>query len=315
MKKPAENQPQRKKNFRLDEKKENLKKWLSPRVRESRYSLHLIRQSPLAIVGIVIIVVLVGAALLAPFITPYGPEQHIWNESKQSPSWKHLFGTDETGGDIFSKVIWGSRISIEIGLIVVLGGLAIGIVLGAFAGYFGGYLDELVMRITDIFLSVPYLILAMGVAVILGKSIENVMIALIIVWWPPYTRLVRGQILSLRENQYVEAARSVGASDTRIIFRHILPNSLAPLIVQTTMDLGNAILTAAGLSFLGFGAGPGVAEWGRMVSDSRNYFMDSPWMMVFPGIAIFVTVLGFNLFGDGLRDILDPRLRRGGGKT
>jgi len=254
-------------------------------------------------------------AIFAPFISPYGPEEHIWDESKQPPSWKHIFGTDETGGDIFTKVIWGSRISIQIGLIVVLGGLGIGILLGAFAGYYGGYIDEIVMRITDIFLSIPYLILAMGVAAILGKSIQNVMIAMIVVWWPAYTRLVRGQILTVRENQYVEAARSVGSGDTRIIFKHILPNSMAPLIVQTTMDLGNAILTAAALSFLGFGAGPGAAEWGRMVSDSRNYFMNYPWMMIFPGLAIFFTVLGFNLLGDGLRDILDPRLRRGGGRT
>jgi len=297
------------------EKKEYLKKWLSPRLRESRYSFHLLRQSPLAIVGIVIILILILVALFAPFISPFSPDEHIWNENKEPPSGKHFFGTDETGADVFTKVVWGARISIEIGLIVVLGGLGVGIVLGAFAGFYGGYIDEIIMRITDIFLSVPYLILAMGVAAILGKSIENVMIAMIVVWWPSYTRLVRGQILSVRENQYVEAARSVGARDTSIIFRHILPNSMAPLIVQTTMDLGNAILTAAALSFLGFGAGPGAAEWGRMVSDSRNYFMPAPWMMVFPGLAIFITVLGFNLFGDGLRDILDPRLRRGGGKT
>jgi peptide/nickel transport system permease protein len=297
------------------EKKEYLKKWLSPRVRELRYSLHLLRQSPLTIVGTAIILILVFVALLAPFISPFGPEEHIWSENKEPPSGKHFFGTDETGGDVFTKVMWGARISIEIGLIVVLGGLGVGILLGAFAGYYGGYIDEIVMRITDVFLSVPYLILAMGVAAILGKSIENVMIAMIVVWWPAYTRLVRGQILCVRENQYVEAARSVGAGDIRIIFRHILPNSMAPLIVQTTMDLGNAILTAAALSFLGFGAGPGTAEWGRMVSDSRSYFMNYPWMMVFPGLAIFITVLGFNLLGDGLRDILDPRLRRGGGKT
>jgi len=315
MKKIFQHQSQTKKSIFSKEKREYFKKWLSPRIKELRYSLHLIKQSPLAMVGIAIILILVFTAILAPFISPYGPEEHIWSESKQPPRWKHLFGTDETGGDVFTKVLWGARISIEIGLIVVLGGLGLGIIIGAFAGYYGGYIDEFIMRITDIFLSIPYLILAMGVAAILGKSIENVMIAMIVVWWPAYTRLVRGQILSVRENQYVEAAKSVGAGDTRIIFRHILPNSMAPLIVQTTMDLGNAILTAAGLSFLGFGAGPGAAEWGRMVSDSRNYFMSCPWMMVFPGLAIFITVLGFNLVGDGLRDILDPRLRRGGGKT
>ena len=315
MKKKFSHQSPLKNKILSKEKKEYLKKWLYPRIRESRYILHLLRQSPLAIVGIVIILILIFVALLAPFISPYSPDEHIWNENRKPPSGKHLFGTDETGADVFTKVLWGARISIEIGLIVVIGGLGVGIVLGAVAGYYGGYIDELIMRITDVFLSVPYLILAMGVAAILGKSIENVMIAMIVVWWPPYTRLVRGQVLSVRENQYVEAARSVGAGDTSIIFRHILPNSMGPLIVQTTMDLGNAILSAAALSFLGFGAGPGAAEWGRMISDSRNYFMAAPWMMVFPGLAIFITVLGFNLFGDGLRDILDPRLRRGGGKT
>lgn len=292
----------------------SLRKRLEPNIKELRYSIYLLRQSPLAMVGIVIIVILIGMAIFAPFIAPYGPEEHIWGDNKLPPSLEHLFGTDETGGDIFSKVVWGSRVTIEIGIIVVGGGLLIGIVLGAIAGYFGGYIDEILMRITDMFLSIPGLILAMAIAAILGKSIENVMIALIVVWWPPYTRLVRGQILSLRENQYVEAARSVGASNSRIIFRHILPNAMAPIIVQSTMDFGYAILTAAGLSFLGFGAGPGAAEWGRMVSDSRNYFVQYPWMMIFPGIAIFITVLGFNLLGDGLRDILDPRLRRGGNK-
>ena len=291
----------------------NIKKF-EPNIKEFKYSIFLIKQSPLAMAGLIIIFMLIAVAIFAPFIAPYGPEEHIWNENKLPPSFDHIFGTDETGGDIFSKVIWGARITIEIGVIVVGGGLIIGIILGAIAGYFGGYIDELVMRITDMFLSIPSLILAMAVAAILGKSIQNVMIALIVVWWPPYTRLVRGQILSIRENQYVEAARSIGASNSRIILKHILPNALSPMIVQSTMDLGSAILTAAGLSFLGFGAGPGAAEWGRMVSDSRNYFVQYPWMMIFPGIAIFITVLGFNLVGDGLRDILDPHLRRGGGK-
>lgn len=291
----------------------NFKKF-EPNIKEFKYSTFLIRQSPLAMAGLIIIFMLIAVAIFAPFIAPYGPEEHLWDQNKQPPSLDHLFGTDETGGDIFSKVVWGSRVTIEIGVIVVVGGLVIGIILGAIAGYFGGYIDELVMRITDMFLSIPSLILAMAVAAILGKSIQNVMIALIVVWWPPYTRLVRGQILSIRENQYIEAARSIGASNSRIIIKHILPNALSPMIVQSTMDLGSAILTAAGLSFLGFGAGPGAAEWGRMVSDSRNYFVQYPWMMIFPGIAIFITVLGFNLVGDGLRDILDPHLRRGGGK-
>jgi len=234
----------------------------------------------------------------------------VWTEPRQPPSWNHLFGTDVSGGDIFSRVIWGTRIDLAIALVVVLSAAAMGSAIGAFSGFKGGKIDEVLMRITDIFLAFPALILAMAIAAALGRNLTNLSIALIAVWWPAYARLIRGQVLSERGKLYVEAAQAAGASTTRIIFRHVLPNSIYPLLVNTTLDLGGVILTAAGLSFIGFGAGAGVAEWGLMIADGRNYLFDNPWMATFPGLAILLSSLSLNLVGDGLRDVLDPRLRR-----
>jgi peptide/nickel transport system permease protein len=186
----------------------------------------------------------------------------------------------------------------------------IGVVLGGLAGYFGGVLDEILMRITDVFLSIPYLILALAIAAALGRSIDHIMEAMIITWWPTYARLMRGQVLTIREQPFVEAARSVGANNSRILLRHILPNSLAPLLVQITLDLGAVLLVAAGLSFIGLGASPGTAEWGLMISDGRAFMFHAWWYVTFPGLAIVLVVLGFNLLGDGLRDVTDPKLRR-----
>jgi peptide/nickel transport system permease protein len=227
-----------------------------------------------------------------------------------TPSWKHLFGTDVSGGDVFSRVIWGTRIDLTIAIVVVLSASVVGSAIGAFSGFKGGKIDEVLMRVTDIFLAFPGLILAMAIAAALGRNLGNLTIALTVVWWPPYARLIRGQVLSEREKLYVEAARAAGASPMRIIFRHVLPNSIYPLLVNATLDLGGVILTAAGLSFIGFGAGAGVAEWGLMIADGRNYLFESPWMATFPGLAILFSSLSLNLVGDGLRDVLDPRLRR-----
>jgi peptide/nickel transport system permease protein len=199
---------------------------------------------------------------------------------------------------------------LAIALIVVLCAAAIGSGLGAFSGFKGGKIDEVLMRVTDVFLAFPGLILAMAIAAALGRNLANLTIALVLVWWPPYARLIRGQVLSEREKLYVEAARASGATTTRTIFRHVLPNSIYPLLVNATLDLGGVILTAAGLSFIGFGAGAGVAEWGLMIADGRNYLFESPWMATFPGLAILLSSLSLNLVGDGLRDVLDPRLRR-----
>ena len=281
------------------------------KINEFRYTLFLIRNSPLTILGLIIITTLILVAIFAPYIAPYDPERTNILERLQPPSSKHWFGTDDLGRDIFSRVVWGARISLEIGFTVVFLATAIGTVLGLIAGYYRGKIDEILMRITDMFFAIPSLILAMALSAALQtRNIWTVMLAVTFVWWPSYVRIVRATVLSLANSQFVEAAKSVGASSFRIMFRHILPNSLAPLLVQMTLDLGAVILVAAGLSFIGFGAGPNTPEWGRMVAEGRNFMTTAWWMITFPGLAIFITVLGFNLLGDGLRDILDPRLRR-----
>jgi len=286
-----------------------LERW-EPQIRELKFTIFLLRQSPLVVVGFVLMASFIMMAIFAPWIAPYGPEQRIWTEPRMPPSWKHLFGTDVSGGDVFSRIVWATRIDLAIALVVVLSAATVGSAMGAFSGFKGGKIDEVLMRVTDIFLAFPGLILAMAIAAALGRNLGNLTIALIAVWWPPYARLIRGQVLSEREKLYVEAARAVGASTTRTIFRHILPNSIYPLLVNATLDLGGVILTAAGLSFIGFGAGAGVAEWGLMIADGRNYLFESPWMATFPGLAILLSSLSLNLVGDGLRDVLDPRLRR-----
>jgi len=282
----------------------------APQIRELKFTLYLLRQSPLVVVGFALIGLFIGVAIFAPWIAPYGPEQRFWQLPQQPPSWQFLFGTDTTGGDIFSRVIWGARLDLVIALTVVASAIVIGSVLGAVSGFLGRAYDEILMRITDVFLAFPALILAMAVAAALGRNLTNLTIALIVVWWPTYARLIRGQVLAEKERLYVDAARAVGASPRRIIFRHVLPNSIFPIIVQATLDLGGVILTAAGLSFIGFGAGAGVAEWGLMIADGRSYLFQSPWIATFPGLAILFSSLGLNLVGDGLRDVLDPRLRR-----
>lgn len=291
---------------------------LQPRLREWKYGVYRLRQSLLAIVGLVLVAVYVIVALLAPIIAPPAPTQNDpyqmpfnFASELEAPSFEHPFGTGVIGVDIFYGVVWGSRISIVMGLAVVATGAIIGTILGGIAGYFGGKVDEIIMRVTDVFLAMPLLILAMGVSVALGGGLFNIGLALAIAWWPGYTRLVRGQVLSLRENQYVEAARAIGASDWRIIRRHILPNALSPILVQTTLDIGTVILVSAALSYIGFGpSGSGFAEWGTLVSNGQQYMQRAWWPVTIPGLAILGFSLGFNLLGDGLRDLLDPRLRK-----
>jgi peptide/nickel transport system permease protein len=297
------------------------------KIKDLKFMAHLFRRSLLSMVGLILILILIFIALFAPFIASQHPSyvrveteqdttvvEERWainfSQSLLPPSSKHLFGTDDYGRDIFSMVIYGSRTSFRICIIVVAVSTLIGVILGGIAGYFGGIIDEILMRITDIFLAIPYLILAMAIAAALGRSIDHIMEAMIIVWWPTYARIMRGQVISIREQQYVEAARSVGASNTRILFRHIFPNSFAPLLVEITLDLGAVLLVAAGLSFIGLGASPGTAEWGLMISSGRIYMFQAWWYVTFPGLAILLVVLGFNLLGDGLRDVTDPKLRR-----
>ena len=283
------------------------------RAQEFRYTLHQIKRSPLTLMGIGIMAVFLLTVVFAEWIAPFpkdaGNAVHMEAEF-QPPSLRHLFGTDDMGRDIFSRVVMGSRISIMVGGIVVFISFVVGVPLGLVAGYAGGRVSELIMRVADMFMSIPYLLMALSVAAVLGPNLRNAMIAISIPWWPVYARLARAQTLTLKNELYVRSARAMGASGARILFRHILPNCLAPLIVQSSIQFGQAILTAAALGFIGVGAPPPTPEWGLMVSVGRTYMPDRWWLTVFPGMAIFITTLGFNLFGDGMRDVLDPRLRR-----
>ncbi|MHA2433980.1 MAG: ABC transporter permease [Candidatus Thorarchaeota archaeon] len=281
-----------------------------PRIKEIRYSLYLIRRSPLVMAGITILVGYILIAIFVPYFAPYGPEERNWNETLQPPGGTHIWGTDQNGGDIFSMVMWATQIDLKIAVSVVAVALVIGMLIGVAAGYFGGAVDEIVMRVTDVFFAFPGLILAMAIVSALGeRNLDNIAIALMIIWWPTYARLVRGQVLLEREKLYVEAARSVGASDLRIMLSHILPNTIQPVIVQATLDMGGVLLTAAGLSFIGYGAEAGTAEWGLMISTGQDHFILF-WMIFYPGMAMLLCALAFNLVGDGARDILDPKLRR-----
>jgi len=260
-------------------------------------------------IGAVIMLVFLLAALLAPLLAPYGPLEQNISAGLSPPSAAHLFGTDKLGRDIFSRILYGARISLFVGVAVVLISAAVGSVLGVVAGYLGGWADETLMRITDIFFAFPALILAMAIAGALGPSLQNALIAIAAVTWPVYARLLRGQVLALKEREFVLAARTVGVPEWQIVFRHLLPNMLAPLLVQGSFDMGAAITAVAGLSFIGFGAQPPTPEWGVMISDARTYMATAWWMGTFPAVAIMLVVGSFNLLGDGLRDLLDPRLR------
>ncbi len=251
--------------------------------------------------------------LIGPSIVPY-PEDasgavHVRLRLKP-PSPEHLFGTDDVGDDVFTRVVLGARVSLTVGVAVIALALVIGTILGGIAGFAGGWLNELIMRLTDIFLTIPSLILALGIAAALGPSVRNMILSLAAVWWPGFCRLMQGEVLARREEPYVDAARTLGAGRLRLIFLHILPNCATPLIVKGSLDVGFAILTAAALGFIGVGVQPPTPEWGAMISVGRQYMPTWWWYPVFPGLAIVVTVLGFNLFGDGLRDVLDPRTRR-----
>jgi len=283
-----------------------------PRWERLRYFIHLARKNPLFLIGLGVVVLLVIAAVFAPWITPY-PEDAKYSikfaSKLKPPSMDHFFGTDALGRDIFTRVVFGARMSIKIGVTVLAIALVIGVPLGLIAGYFGGRIDDIIMRVSDIFLAFPSLLLPLAIAAALGPSITNAMIAIAVAWFPWYVRIVRAQVLTVKEQLYVEAARSIGVSRLRILAKHVLPNSMAPVIIQASMDMGYTILTAAGLSFIGVGARPPTVEWGLMITDARAYFLDFWWTVTFPGLAIFVTVLAFNLVGDGLRDILDPKVR------
>lgn len=270
----------------------------------------LLRRNSLAMFGLVIVLVLIGTALFADVISIYNPNSMILENRLDPPSGTHLLGLDEFGRDILSRIIYGSRISLQVGIVVVSISALIGSLLGAISGYYGGKIDTIVMRVVDLLLAFPGLILAIAIMAAIGQSLFNIMFALGLLGWTRYARVVRGQTLSLREMEYVEAARAAGASSLRIIFSHILPNCLAPITVLATLGMASAIMAESALSFLGLGVSPPTPSWGSMLTLGRKYLRSAPHVAVFPGIAIMITVLGFNLLGDGLRDALDPRMRR-----
>ncbi len=270
---------------------------------------HQLKKNKVAVASLIVLLLIILVAILAPVLAPYSYEEQFRNIPFDPPSAEHILGTDPVGRDILSRLIYGARQSLQIGLLAVAIAAAIGIFIGAIAGYFGGWVDNRVMRFLDIYQSIPYLLLCVTLAAVLGPSLRNAIIAIGIGMVPPNARLMRASILSVREMEYVEAAKSINATNARIIRKHILPNSISPMIVSITMGMGNAILAGSAMSFIGLGAQPPIPEWGAMISDARNYMRAYPMLAVYPGLCVILTVLAFNLLGDGLRDALDPRLK------
>lgn len=267
-------------------------------------------KNPLASLGLFFVTLQISAAFLAPVISPYDPYEQYYDHIMEAPNQRHFFGTDNFGRDLFSRVIWGAQISLKVGIVAISIGTVLGTILGLISGYFGGKLDLVLQRVMDGWMAFPSIILALVIIAVLGTGELNVMIAIGLSQVPPANRIVRGAVLSEKGNVYVEAARAIASSELRIMTRHILPNVTAPIIVISTIALGQAILAEAALSFLGVGIQPPNPAWGSMLSGhSRTYMLVAPWMAIFPGLAIFLAVMGWNLLGDALRDIWDPRLR------
>jgi peptide/nickel transport system permease protein len=267
------------------------------------------KKNKFALAGAGIVVFFIIIAILAPVIAPYGVNEQVLSNRNAPPSADHWFGTDDFGRDILSRVMFGARISLWVGFVAVTGSIVIGCFLGIIAGYYGRWIDTLISRIFDIMLAFPSILLAIAVVAVLGPSLQNALIAIALINVPNFGRLIRSKVLSVKQEEYIMAAKAIGMSDARILFHHVLPNSLAPIIVQGTLAVATAIIEAAALGFLGMGAQPPEPEWGKMLADSRQYIIQAPWTVLFPGVAIMLTVLGFNLMGDGLRDALDPRMK------
>lgn len=268
------------------------------------------------VVGLFITLAIIFCAVFAPYVATHGVEQMDMSNRFEGPTWEHILGTDNFGRDLWSRLVFGARISLTIAVISVLCSALIGTVVGLAAGYFGGWVDQLLMRITDVFLGFPAIVLALAIVAVLGPGVLNVSFAIIVVAWTEYARVVRSTTLVLREQNYVQAARALGASPVRILFKEILPNALGPIIVLASLGLGTAIIAESALSFLGFGLPPPTPTWGWTLAYGTKFMRDAPWLSIISGATIMVTVLGFNLLGDGLRDVLDPRqLSRGGAKA
>jgi peptide/nickel transport system permease protein len=280
------------------------------RLRYWKDSYILWRRNHLMVVGTGIIVFLLLVTAVAPLLATHDPYEQILPDRLLPPSAQHYFGTDNLGRDIYSRVVYGSRVTLTIVFLVAVISTPLGLVVGVLAGYFGGALDEILMRLSDVFLAFPKLILAIAFAAALGPGVENAIVAISVANWPSYARLARAETLSVRNNDYIQVIRSMGASNLRIMVGHITPMCLSSIIVRLSLDMGTIILTAAGLGFLGLGAQPPVPEWGLMVSDGRQFLVDQWWVSTLPGLAILIVVMGFNLMGDGFRDLLDPHQRQ-----
>jgi peptide/nickel transport system permease protein len=293
----------------LDKGEARRQRWKA-RSRYWKDSFILWRRNRLMVVGTGIIMFLLLVAAFAPLLATHDPYEQILADRLQPPSTQHYFGTDSLGRDIYSRVVFGSRVTLSIAILVAAISAPLGLVIGVLAGYFGKAIDEILMRLSDIFLAFPKLILAIAFAAALGPGVENAIVAISIANWPSYARLARAETLSVRNNDYIQVIRSMGASNLRIMVGHITPMCMSSIIVRLSLDMGTIILTAAGLGFLGLGAQPPVPEWGLMVSDGRQFLVDQWWVSTLPGIAILIVVMGFNLMGDGIRDILDPHQRQ-----
>ncbi|HEY6963293.1 MAG TPA: ABC transporter permease [Gaiellaceae bacterium] len=283
---------------------------INPRARRRRILRRRFLRRPLAVIGLVVALTFIVAAILAPWVAPYTVQQYDYNALLAHSSSKHILGTDELGRDVFSRIVWGARASIEAGVLATLLAMAVAVPVGIVAGYYRGWIDAAIARLTDVLLAFPFLIVAVGLAAILGPSLTNATIALGIGAAPALIRVARGEALALREEDYVRAAIANGASDVRILVRHVLPNMLSTLIVQATVAIPAAIIGEAVLSFLGLGVQPPTPSWGVMLADAQSYLSQAPRLAVYPGVAIFLCSLSFNLLGDGLRDVLDPRTTR-----
>ena len=302
---------------------DEFKRRMDPTIAELKFTARRIKESPLSIMGIAIIMFFAIIAILAPILAPpvnddpYIMPHDGWGRIPKPPNSKHIFGTTSGQYDVFYGCIWGTRTAFNVGFKVVGASLIIAILVGSISAYYGGIVDEIVMRFTDVIYAFPGLILAMALVVAFGRSLDSVLFALVLVGWPTYTRVIRGEVLKVKQADYVEAAKAIGCSDFRIIVRHILPNAIYPVLIMASLNIGAVVLTAAALSFLGLGAGESFADWGQLISNSRDYIMGTAanplaywhtWLI--PGLFIFMFVLGWNLLGDAFRDILDPTIRR-----
>lgn len=267
------------------------------------------RRHKLAVVSLVLLIIFYSMAILAPLLAPYPYDKVDMPGQLQAPSAQHILGTDNLGRDLYSRVLWGGRISLSVGFVAAGFSVVIGTVVGALAGYFGGWVDNVLMRITEVVIAFPVFFLLITIVAVLPRSIFNIMLIIGLTSWPGLARMVRAQFLTLREREFTLASRALGATDVRVIFRHILPNAAAPIIVSATLRIGNAILSETALSFLGFGAPPPFPSWGSVLSSGKEFLRDAPWISTAPGLLIFLTVLAFNFVGDGLRDALDPKIK------